>query len=166
VWCTGGNQEHVAPIAGVVEVASVDEIVIVLKRSTGLRFDEQLPGFHLYATDVIQQARQQGLKAFVFDGPVVHNSRCNPNVYDRWYRAAYRYMQEKWRDELPLPTCVAPVTRFGHWSIRKRWLKAELRKALGRTTDHPRCPDPLEVACQLGYEQMEAAVSLMGRETP
>jgi hypothetical protein len=151
VWCSGGGQEHIGgPVTA--EAASVDEIVILLNTDHGLRFDSHLPGFHLYATDLICQARSRGLKAFGIPAPVVHNSRCNHNVYDRGYRAAYRFMQRKWRQSLPLLTCVAPVTRSGHWEIRRRWLKAELRKALGRASYHSRPGDPRDLAIGLGYE--------------
>ena len=153
VWCTGSGREFAAPMVGVCEAVSIDEIVIVLNRSGGLQFDEQLPGFHLYATDIVRQAHHRGLKAYVFDAPVVHNSRCNPNVYDRLYRSAYRYMQRKWREELPLPTCVAPITRYGHWDIRKRWLKAEIRRVLGHANAGPRHQDPQKIAEQFGYEK-------------
>lgn len=151
-WCSGGNCEHKA-LSGIQLVASIDEIVIVMNNRHGLRFDNRLPGYHMYATDIILQARQQGLKAFVFDAPVIHNSRCNLNVYDSAYRSAYRYMQRKWKDELPLLTCVAPITRQGHWGIRKRWLKAEARKRLGVEKWHPRPRDPVELARRLGYEE-------------
>src|SRR5205085_442241 len=109
VWCTGGNREYRGLQQGPHKVVSIDEVIIVLKRSTGLTFDENLPGFHLYATDVIMEARKRGLMTFVFDGPVIHNSRANPQPLDRHYWTAYRYMQRKWAAELPLPTCVIPV---------------------------------------------------------
>ena len=93
------------------EVASIDEIVIVLNNRHGLRFDENLPGFHLYAADIVLQAREKGLKTYVFDAPVVHNSRHNPQVFDRHFFAAYRYMRRKWAWQIPLPTCTVPITR-------------------------------------------------------
>ena len=35
------------------QVQSYDEMVIVLRRSSGLRFDETLPGWHMYGTDIV-----------------------------------------------------------------------------------------------------------------
>lgn len=162
VWCSGGNCEHVGAIGGVVaEVASIDEIVIVLNRKAGLRFDENLPGFHLYATDIILQARQKGYKAFVFDGPVVHNSRPNPQVFDRHFFDAYRYMQRKWADQLPLLTCTVPVTRWG-WPLYRQWLRKEVNRRRGRTTGGRRVDDPRALAVELGYES-PAAAAIAGR---
>ena len=36
---------------------SFDELLIVLRRDSGLRFDEGLPGWHMYGTDIVQTAR-------------------------------------------------------------------------------------------------------------
>ena len=87
----------------------------------GLRFDPDLPAFHLYATDIILQAAARGLRSYAIDAPVVHNSRRNPQPLDRGYRDAYRYMRRKWRDRLPLRTCVVDVTRSG-WPMWRQWL--------------------------------------------
>ena len=137
----------------------MDEIVLVLNRKAGLRFDEDLPGFHLYATDIILQARAKGYKAFVFDGPVVHNSRPNPNPFDRHFFAAYRHMQRKWADQLPVLTCTVPITRWG-WPLRKRWAQREWRRLRGMTSGGRRVEDPMELARNLGYER--APLELVG----
>jgi glycosyltransferase involved in cell wall biosynthesis len=159
VWCSGGHREHVARTGRpVVEVASIDEIVIVMNRRAGLRFDENLPGFHLYATDIILQARQKGYKAFIFDGPVVHNSRPNPNPLDRHFFAAYRYMQRKWADQLPVLTCTVPITRWG-WPLYKRWSKREWRRLRGTVSGGQRVDDPAAMARYLGYEQADPLFS-------
>jgi len=159
-WCSGGNQEHVGAIREPVEVASIDEIVIVLNQAAGLRFDENLPGFHLYATDIVLQAKQRGYKAFVIDAPVVHNSRPNPQVYDSHFFAAYRYMQKKWKDQLPVRTCTVPVTCWG-WPLRKAWLKNEVNRLRGWKSGGARADDPSKLARILGYES-EAAAAMAG----
>ncbi len=93
-------------------VVSLDELVIILRRSSRVRFDKDLPGFHLYGTDIVQNALAARCGVYVFDGPVVHNSvpvsRLGPS-----YAAAYRYMQRKWRHRLPIPTTVMAVTHWG-----------------------------------------------------
>jgi hypothetical protein len=150
VWCTGSGQEFCAAADQPVEVASIDEIVIVVNAAAGLGFDEQLLGFHLYATDLVLQAAQRGYASYVFDGPVVHNSRTVPQL-NASYVAAYRYMQRKWRDRLPLQTCVVPVTRFG-WPLKKYRARMALNVLLRRVVMHQRhgCPDVLSQ--RLGYE--------------
>jgi hypothetical protein len=150
VWCTGSNQEFSGPVREVVPVASIDEIVIVVKRSAALTFDQHLPGFHFYATDLALQARQRGLSTYVFDGPVVHNSRTVPQL-GAAYVEAYRYMQRKWRSHLPLPTCVIPLTRTG-WPLHKYRALVAMRLLLNRVNLHPRHDAPAAVSRKLGYE--------------
>lgn len=153
VWCTGGKCEHVGLVDGVHAVDSMDEIVIVLNNRHGLKFDEKLPGYHLYATDIVLEARRRGLGAYTVTAPVVHNSRCNPQPLDKAYRAAYRYMQRKWAAELPLKTCVVDVTRFG-WPLYKQVAKNHIGQWRGRLRAGPRSDDPVVIAERLGYEQL------------
>ncbi|HEX2973901.1 MAG TPA: glycosyltransferase family A protein [Tepidisphaeraceae bacterium] len=150
VWCSGGNREHKSLIENAVEVTAIDEIVIVLNRSAALRFDEEMPGFHLYATDIILQAKLRGLKSYVFDGPVIHNSRPNPNPLDAAFFNAYRYMQQKWAAELPVRTCTVPITRWG-WPLYKAWLRREVLRWRGKTSGGRRHDYPEELAGRLGY---------------
>ncbi|HZZ43832.1 MAG TPA: glycosyltransferase [Tepidisphaeraceae bacterium] len=157
VWCSGGNREHIGT-AGITPVQSIDEIVIVTNSKCRLRFDEKLPGFHLYGTDIIQQAKQSGYETFVIDAPVVHNSRYNRRPVDRAYIKAYRYMQRKWSNELPIRTSVIPLTRSG-WPLYKHLLRRELRLIRQRTIARQRHPHPTELAKQLGYEAIDPIYS-------
>lgn len=158
VWCSGSGCEYRGQAGGMQPVVSVDEVVIVLNNRYGLRFDAQLPGFHLYATDLIMQARCRGLEAYVIEAPVVHNSWCNPQPLDGAYRAAYRYMQRKWAGKLPLKTCVVDVTRWG-WPLYRQWARNELARLRGRVRARPRHPDPAVLAARLGYEEMKPGVT-------
>ncbi|HYO09309.1 MAG TPA: hypothetical protein VER17_10085 [Tepidisphaeraceae bacterium] len=151
VWCTGGNTEHAVAIDRPVEVQSIDEVVIVLRRSSSLRFDERLPGFHLYATDIVLEARQRGLATYVFDAPVVHNSRGNPRPVDGMYLQAYRYMQRKWSHVLPVETAVVALTRTG-WPLYKHLVRRELHLLRVGATHRERDPAPARIAARLGYE--------------
>ena len=56
-------------------VQSFDEMLIVLRRDSGLRFDENLPGWHMYGTDMVQTARSRGLRAYAGGLPIIHNDR-------------------------------------------------------------------------------------------
>ena len=151
VWCSGSGREHRAEISEPVPVTAVDEIVIVLNASSGLRFDESLPGYHLYGADIILQAKEKGLRSFVIDAPVVHNSRYNPRPVDRHYIAAYRYMQRKWAAQLPVPTCVVPITRMGVPLIR-HIMRREVKLLRSRKIERLRHPDPSQISKRLGYE--------------
>jgi SAM-dependent methyltransferase len=54
-------------------VNGLDEVVLVMRRESPLRFDPRL-GFHLYGADLSLQAREQRLAVVVLDVPCVHNS--------------------------------------------------------------------------------------------
>jgi len=56
-------------------VQAFDELLIVLRRSSGLRFDEALPGWHMYGTDIAQTARAAGQGAYAGALPCIHNDR-------------------------------------------------------------------------------------------
>lgn len=164
VWCSGADKEHIgersagepaesgqAMRAGGTPIVSMDEVVIVLNARANLRFDGDLPGFHLYGTDICLRAAETGYGAFAIDAPVIHNSRPNAQVFDRHYFAAYRYMQRRWRHRLPLQTCVVPVTRSG-WPLARGWLRREIRRRTGNGPSGARRDRPEELARQLDYE--------------
>lgn len=158
VWCSGGGLEHVGLVPQPTPAVSVDEIVIVVDRDAGLYFDTDLPGFHLYGTDIILEARQRALGAFVVDAPVVHNSRPNPQVFDSAFFSAYRYMQRKWATQLPLATCTVPITRSA-WPLYMAWLRRERHKRFGTYMGGQRVSDPSQIAVRLGYEDSRLAWS-------
>jgi hypothetical protein len=74
MYWTGVNGTAGKPFSGVREVRSLDEVVIILRKSSGLRFDESLSGYHFYGTDICLEANRQGRKCYVFPGFCVHNT--------------------------------------------------------------------------------------------
>lgn len=150
VWSSGLRKEIGESFNEPQAVVSIDELVIILRRECNLWFDEQLPGFHLYGTDMVQNALQRGFEAYVFHGPVVHNS--NPVVrLDRSYWNAYSYIQEKWGTKLPIPTCIVPITRFNwqRWRYQISLIKRRLTHWKPKTGPQD---DPRMLARKLGYE--------------
>jgi len=102
-------------------VRTFDEIVLVLHKDGGLRFDDNLPGFHLYGTDIALSAIRSGLGAYVFDAPVIHT---------------------------PIATCSAnggTSCRFRRWSFRLRGRHGRCcgtgcgRRRSGSSDDSSRC---------------------------
>ena len=93
---------------GPVPVQTVDELLIVLRRPSGLRFDETLPGFHLYGTDIVQTALSRGMGAYAMSLPVVHNDGFKSHLDDS-FALAYRHQSRKWRKRLPL---YSPTTKI------------------------------------------------------
>jgi len=135
-----------------VEVTALDELLLVLRRGSGLRFDEGLPGFHLYGADICLEARRRGLKSYVIPNFCIHNSN-GLRVLPWAYWRSYRYMQKKWSRVLPIPTLCMPLTRSGvpilghylRWWMAGRWEKQKVGK---------RCSDP-EALFQTLYKNLE-----------
>jgi len=146
IWSEGVRRE----IDGgheIEEVVSLDEVLLVINRQSGVRFDEQLPGFHLYGTDIVQNALRMGKNCLVVNNPIVHNDRTK-YFLDSSYKKAYKYMSGKWRDALPIPTTVIMLknTYFGVSWRNFRQLKRYLLRGDDREIDSRL------MAIQLGYE--------------
>ncbi len=149
-WSSGIGRVIGRPLDQPVKVVSIDEMVIVLRRQSGSRFDAGLPGFHLYGTDIVQTAASQGGTAYVADIPVIHNSRPVVDL-DRGFVAAYRYMRDKWASRLPIDTLIVPITRsmIPLYRARARLIWTRKRR-LQRATDPSR--DPRAIAETVGFE--------------
>ncbi len=153
VWCAANREEFGKSFDSPRKIVSLDEIVIVLKRSTTDQFDERLPGFHLYGTDIVLNLQKQGLQGYVFHGPVIHNTK-TVMYLNGGYSKCYKYMQTKWADQLPLVTCVNDVTRWGYPFYRREFLLFA-RQLLGRVKVYDRSDDPEKLALDLGFESAE-----------
>jgi hypothetical protein len=119
-------------------VQAFDELLIVLRRAPDLRFDERLPGWHMYGTDIVQTARTAGHGAYAEALPCVHNDRCH-GALGADFDEAYRFMQRKWAGALPLGTPITRITR-----------SAGLREGMAMSTAHP----VEELAARCGWSHL------------
>ena len=101
-------------------VISLDEMLIVLRRSSGLRFDADHPGWHMYGTDIVCRARVAGKGAFAIGLPCIHNDRFH-DALGPDFSDSYRWMQAKWPQILPIQTPVTKISRSGLHLLRERW---------------------------------------------
>jgi GT2 family glycosyltransferase len=89
------------------DVLALDEVVLVLRRGSGLRFDEEVPGFHCYGTDLCLRARSRGLRVMAVDAAVRHLSS---GRIDESYDKAARWILERWGKEfgyiIPTPATI------------------------------------------------------------
>ena len=74
MYCTGLQKVLGQSFSRPVPCASLDEVVLILRRSANLTFDEQLPGFHFYGTDICLEAQQRGLDSYIIPAFCVHNT--------------------------------------------------------------------------------------------
>lgn len=153
VWSSGLNRFFGAAFDDPALVDSIDELLIIVKRSSGISFDENLEGFHLYGTDLVQTALAINKTAYAICAPVIHNSV--PRLYlNKDYFDAYTYVANKWKGKLPIHNCVATIVGsvfFKNIMILKHALNklrysSINRKALDRKYD---C---IELAKNLGFE--------------
>jgi hypothetical protein len=93
-----------------VRAKSLDELVLVVRRSSGLSFDEKLSGFHFYGTDICLRASFTGLGCYIVPAFCIHNS--TGLKYLPWaYWNCYFYMRHKWWNVLPVTTCCSLISR-------------------------------------------------------
>ena len=136
VYSTGLKRIIGEPFDQPVPVRSVDEMVIVLRRASGLRFDPELPGYHLYGTDICLQAWQRDLPCFVVSDFCLHNSQGLRRLPLAFWRS-YWYLRSKWRDQLPLRTpCITirPGLLWPAWAVLDQLRN---RRTPGARTDDP-----------------------------
>ncbi len=128
-------------------VQSFDELLIVIRRDSGLRFDETAPGWHMYGTDIVQTARARGLHAYAGALPTIHNDRYHEALRDDFVEC-YQFMRRKWRADLPLRTPIIKISRSGLHLYRNRWSdysSADFRANMAVGLDHS--PERLAELC-------------------
>ena len=131
---TTGKGVHGNALTVPTPAETLDEIVLILRKSSGLRFDDGLPHFHLYGSDICLQARRRGLVSYAIPAPCVHNTNQLLQLPAEFYEC-YHYMKRKWYRELPIYTSCMTVSRLDA-QLRKR----QLRDTLDRFASRPRAP--------------------------
>lgn len=131
---TNGLGLHGNPITSPEPIETLDEIVLILRKSRGLRFDSDLPHFHMYGVDICLSARQAGLTNFAIPAFCVHNTHQLLELPLEFYRC-YRFIKRKWSQYLPIFASCMTVTRFDGELRRK-----QLEEAFGRLFYRSRRP--------------------------
>ena len=143
LYCVGLGQVLGDEYEGAVEVQTLDEVLLIVRKSSQLKFDENLPGFHLYATDICLEAQRRGLRCYAISAFCVHNTN-GYALLPREFWKNYLALRRKWRTRLPVTTPCIEI-RASCWpAIRMnlvQWKNIVLRK------DKPgrRVADPSEL---------------------
>jgi hypothetical protein len=135
-------------------VQAFDEMLIVVRRSAGLRFDEALPGWHMYGTDIVQTVLAAGHGAYAGALPCIHNDRYH-GALGPDFDEAYHFMRRKWAARLPLRTPITKISRSGLHLLRDHWKNrrtADHRQGMALGTDHP----VESLAARCGWSQLSA----------
>lgn len=118
------------------EVLTLDEVLLAVRKSSGLRFDPEVPGFHCYGADLCFRADRQGFRAVAIDAPIVHLST---GQLDASYQRASEWLLARWGAKyghvLPMPAIVVQDKTRASWLRRTmvRWRRR--RDRLSRNTN-------------------------------
>lgn len=91
------------------EVQTLDEIVLILRKSSGLRFDERLPHFHLYGTDICLRAATRGMKNYAISALCIHNTYQDFDLPKEFFECC-QHVKREWRQFLPIRTTCIRIT--------------------------------------------------------
>lgn len=80
-------------------VQTLDGSLLILRKSSGLRFDEGLDRFHMYDIDVCLQAWERGLKVFVINLPIEHRTKWTAGG---GFGEGVEYVKRKWKARVPV----------------------------------------------------------------
>ncbi len=151
VWDSGLNRELGKRFRTPTPVETLDELLLVVNNEKELKFDPELPGFHLYGTDICAISRSSGLENYAIYAPVVHNSK-RVNSLGGSYAKAYGYMRKKWRSQLPLYAVCSKITFLSVEYHRIRFGLA-YRRVLGLLPIRKNSSkNPKTIAKSMGYE--------------
>lgn len=145
LFCVGLGQKLGGDFVAGQQVRTLDEVLLIVRKSSGVHFDEALEGYHFYGTDICLEAEKLGKKCYAISAFCIHNTNGYSLLpWDFW--KTYFWLRRKWKRRLPIITPCTEITDFCwpivHWNLGK-W-KSIL---LGR--DHPgkRVTDPAKL-CQ------------------
>jgi hypothetical protein len=153
---SGGLGVMGKPMDRPVPVQTLDEIVLILRKSSGLRFDESLPHFHFYGADICMAAAARGLKSYAISAFCIHNTQQNFILPKEFYES-YRHVKHRWKNSLPIRTTCVTMTRFDIYMYRKRIQEAYLRFVLRKEIGAFRVKDGRTLLAELGDPPASAA---------
>jgi hypothetical protein len=138
---TRGLGRHGRQITQPEPIDTLDEIVLIIRKSSGLRFDPGLPHFHLYGPDICLIARDKGMVNYAFQGFCVHNTNQLLSLPKEFY-PCYRYIRRKWFRYLPIYTSCMTISFLNKQYYRKRIEEAGHRLLGTRRQPKSRVEDP------------------------
>jgi len=125
-----GDNGNRGPMSLPQRVQTLDELLISFRKSSGLRFDPNLPSFFGYAVDICLQAEEQGLQNFVVDSPCVHQTADQRRIRKELFESA-SYILKKWKKLLPILTPTGPME--GNLALWRDRVKLRLLDLMGYT---------------------------------
>jgi hypothetical protein len=112
-------------------VQTLDETVMILRKSSGLRFEDTLPHFHLYGTDICLRAAKRGMNNYAISAFCIHNSQQGLILPEEFYECC-KHIRRVWKDSLPIQTNCIRITRFNVPIYLRRMREFYLRYVRGK----------------------------------
>lgn len=82
----------------VVECQTLDCSILIIRKSNGLKFDENLKYFHAYGEEISLQAHYKGLNVCCIAVPSIHNTKWTAG---RGFSESFNYVVRKWKKVFP-----------------------------------------------------------------
>lgn len=140
MYCTGLEKVLGGPFIDPIACNALDELVLIVRRSSGLLFDPLLPGFHLYGTDICLEARRRGLRSYIIPAFCIHNTAGLDFLPWGFWRA-YFFMRRKWWQELPVKTLCTTIGRIPtpliEHPLRSAYSRYLRRRRMGKRVPNP-----------------------------
>ncbi|SRR5579871_918122 len=122
------------------QVQTLDEIVLIFRKSAGLRFDDALPHFHMYGVDICMRAAEAGRKNYAIPALCVHNSMYYLVLPQEFYECC-RHIRRAWKSQLPIQTSCIRITASNGYVYKRRMKELYLRYIRRRTVIANRAKD-------------------------
>ena len=157
MYWTGVEGVAGRPFEGALDVNTLDEVVLILRKSSGLRFDEQLPGYHMYGTDICMEANRRGMKCYSIPAFCIHNTN-DYRLFPLAFWRSYFFIRRKWKSKLPIASPCIEVTNWCWPMIR--WNLIRMANILmGRHKVATRTCDPSQIYSDLVNAGLVASCS-------
>jgi hypothetical protein len=129
-------------------VDTLDEIVLVIRKSSGLLFNPTLPNYHLYGTDICLSAREKGLKIYVIPTFCIHNTN-QLLILPKEYFACYWHIKKRWIKYLPIFTSCIMISRFNRDLVLRRFHDTCMKILRRKTVATQRVENPMQLIEQI-----------------
>jgi glycosyltransferase involved in cell wall biosynthesis len=139
---SSGREVIGEPLKRPVSVQTLDEVVLILRKSSGLRFDDSLPHFHFYGADICLRAAQMGMKSYAVSTFCIHNTHQTLVLPKEFYECC-RHIKRVWKDCLPIQTTCVRITKYNFPLYIRRLREFHLRYIRRRECGGRRVQDPL-----------------------
>lgn len=81
----------------IIPVQTLDESILILKKSDNLKFDEKLIYFHMYGTDIALQSHNKNLGVYVINVSIEHRTKWTAG---KGLGESENYIKKKWINKL------------------------------------------------------------------